>query len=103
LHGKAFCFAHDPDLAERRRQANAQGGKNKATVRRLDRLTPITLRPVLQTLHNALIGLEDGSVDPRVGTAMAAVAGAIVKVHEVAELEARLEALEGANAGGIGR
>jgi hypothetical protein len=70
------------------------GGKNKATNRRLDRLTPASLRPVLDTLFSALGGLEDGSIEPRVATAMASVAGVIVRVYEASDLEMRLKALE---------
>ena len=81
-------------MAERRRATRAAGGRNKATLRRLDRLTPASLRPVLTRLFTALDGLEDGSVEPKTATAMASVAGVIVRVYEVAELEVRLKALE---------
>jgi Family of unknown function (DUF5763) len=77
-----YCFAHDPALAEKRRAAYRSGGRNKSTSKRLDRLTPASLRPVLSKLYAALDGLEDGSVEPRVGTAMASVASVIVRVHE---------------------
>jgi hypothetical protein len=89
-----YCWAHDPDLAAQRNVKRAEGGRNKATHRRLDKLTPASLRPVLTKLYAALDGLEDGSLEPRVGTAMASVAGVIVRVHEAAEMEARVTALE---------
>jgi hypothetical protein len=93
--GKALCFAHCPDLQAKRQAARVNGGAGKATARRLDRLTPARLRPVLDKLYAALDGLEDGSVEPKVAVAMASVAGAIVRCYEVAEVEARLAALEG--------
>lgn len=49
------------------------------------------MRPVLVLLHATLVGLHGGTVDPRVGSAMASIAGAIVRVHEVAQLEVTLE------------
>jgi hypothetical protein len=51
---------------------------------------------VLDKLFAALDGLENGSVDPRVGTAMASVSGAIIRVYETTELAARLQTLEDA-------
>jgi hypothetical protein len=89
-----YCFAHDPALQDKRRAASSAGGKNKATHLRLDKLTPASLRPVLTKLYAALDGLEDGTVEPKVGTAMASVASVIVRVHEAAEMEARVTALE---------
>ncbi len=55
-----------------------------------------SLRPVLIMLYGALEGLQDGSVEPKVATAMASVAGVIVRVHEASEVEARVAALEAA-------
>ncbi len=89
-----FCWGHDPALALQRRQKSAKGGANKASYRRLDKLTPASLRPVLDKLFAALDGLEDGSVDPKVGTAMASVSSAIIRVSETTELAARLKSLE---------
>ncbi len=49
-----FCFAHDPELAARRKEGNRQGGQNKDTTRRLTKLVPSSLKPVLETLFTAL-------------------------------------------------
>lgn len=92
--GGEYCFAHDPALQEKRRAGSAAGGRNRATAQRIDRLTPAGLRPVLDKLFAALDGLEDGSVDPKVGAAMASVSSAIVRVYETTELAARLKSLE---------
>jgi hypothetical protein len=89
-----FCFAHDPELAEKRRAAYSTGGSNKRTSRRIDKLTPASLRPVLDKLFATLDGLEDGTIEPRVGTAMASVAGVICRVYEASDLEMRLKTLE---------
>lgn len=87
------CFAHDPALQERRRAAYAQGGRNKATIARAQRAMPPTLRPVLDHLYTALEEVHAGTLEPRQASALASLAGAIAKLHEVAELDARLEAL----------
>jgi len=89
-----YCWGHDPALTDKRREKRAKGGANKATVRRLGKRMPATLRPVLDTLYKALTGLEVGTTDPKTATAMASVAGAIMRLHEGSEVESRLEALE---------
>ncbi len=88
-----YCFAHDDGLREKRHAARMQGGRNKATTARVQRLMPSTLRPVLDHLYTALEEVHEGALDPRQAAAMAGLAGAIAKLHEVAELESRLDAL----------
>jgi hypothetical protein len=92
-----YCFAHSPELQDKRRAAYATGGQHKRTSHRLDKLTPASLRPVLAKLFTALDGVESGALDPKQGTAMASIAGVIVRVYEATELETRLAALESAN------
>jgi len=91
-----YCWGHDPTLTEKRREKRAKGGANKATISRLGKRMPATLRPVLDTLYGALTGLEDGTTDPKTATAMASVAGAIMRLYEGSELEGRLATLEAA-------
>ena len=55
---------------------------------------PDRLIVVFEKLERLLGELHDGTVEPKVGTAMAAVAGAMSRVLTVGEMEARLRALE---------
>ena len=103
-----YCWAHDPANAMARREAQAKGGRHKATTARLRRLVPATLKPVLATLLDALDDVrgEDGqppALSPQQAQAMAALARACVAVYQVAELEPRLAALEQAQDGIDGR
>ncbi len=79
-------------------QATANRGRGKATARRVDKLVPVTLKPVVGTLLAALDAVRDGTLTPAQASAMAAVAGALVRVYSLAELEQRVEALEAATA-----
>ena len=90
-HEDGRCFAHSPALQGKRAAASAAGGRNKATGRRLEKMMPVTLRPVLTTLYETLAGLQAGVIEPRTATAIATVAGALVRVFEVSELEASLQ------------
>ena len=93
-----WCWAHDPDHEEARRAARSRGGKGKATARRLDKLVPATLKPVVGTLLDALEEVHQGDLDPKRASAMAALAGAVGRLYQTGVLEERLAALEAAQA-----
>ena len=96
-----FCPMHDPARQAEVRAARERGGRNKARAARLDRLVPGSLKPVLAALIDALheVHGEDGqppTLSPAQASAMASLAGAVVKVYQVGVLEERVEALEAA-------
>ena len=94
-----WCFAHHPDREAERRASREKGGRGKATRARLDRLVPATLKPTISKLLDALDEVHAGTLDPRQANAMAALAGAIVRVYQVGTLEERIAALEAAQQG----
>ena len=89
------CFAHSERRADQRREAHAKGGRSKSSTARAQRLVPGTLRPVLALLLKTLNETHGGDLDPKVAGALAAVAGAIVKVYQAGVVEDRLAELEG--------
>ena len=95
LPGSVYCFAHDPDKAAARETGRRKGGRGKARFARVGRLVPGTLRPVLALLLTTLEETHRGDLDPKVAGALAAVAGAIVKVYQAGVVEDRLAELEG--------
>jgi hypothetical protein len=89
--GRPFCAFHDPDLQGKREAARVNGGANKATSRRLDKLTPATLHPLLEKFIGAVDAVESGTLEPKQATAMAALGGVILKFYELGQLEATLQ------------
>ena len=89
-----YCFGHAPDLEAKRREARRRGGANTSRVARAKRLLPARLRPVAELLEKALGEVHDGNLDPRVASAMASLAGALVRVVSSGELEERVRQLE---------
>lgn len=89
-----LCFGHSPALAEKASQARITGGKNRAKSERLRRLVPPRLIPLFDKLENALDEVHDGELEPRIASAMAALAGAMVRVLTSGELEERVRKLE---------
>ena len=91
-----YCYAHDPQRAGDRAAARRKGGANSATARRVARLVPATLKPVIGVLLDALEEVHDGDLDPKRASAMAALAGSIGRLYQTGVLEERLAALEAA-------
>ena len=97
-----LCMIHDPALAERRALGKQQGGKNKATSARARRLWreagTQTAEDVLATLAIATRRVMAGTIEPSVGSAVAALSRAwfagkqVVATEDLAQRMAALEA-----------
>ena len=85
-----YCVGHAPGANEARRK----GGFNSSKQARLNAMLPIRLKPVFELLETALQEVYSGELEPRKAQAIASLAGASVKVLEVALLEQRIIALE---------
>jgi hypothetical protein len=85
---------HDPARQEAVAAIRAKGGQGKSRIARVEKLVPATLRPVLALLLDALTETRRGELDPRTAGALAALAGAIVRVYSAGEIEQRVRELE---------
>ncbi len=94
LPSSTFCFAHSPDHASARAEGAAKGGSHTKRSHRVAQMAPASLKPVTAHLFEALEQLHEGGLDPRIATAMSAVASAIVRCLTAGELEERVRALE---------
>ena len=88
--GSGFCPAHRPDAHEVR----VLGGKSRSRQLQLERRLPSRLRPVLDMLARSIAEVHEGTLKPSQASAIAALASALVKISEYAELEIRLTSLE---------
>ena len=103
LPNRPQCFAHDPENRERATAARRKGGTNRSTPARASRRIPKDMRDLASRLMEAISQVHGGELDPKRLTAMASGAGAVVRLHEVGEIEQRLEALEARAEAGPGR
>lgn len=87
-------MAHEPSLALKRSEARRKGGHASARAVRLGKLVPPRLLGVFDALEEALGQVHDGELDPRIATAMASLAGAMVRVLTAGELEERVRRIE---------
>lgn len=84
------CVGHRPAAQAARRK----GGQASARSARLGKLVPPRLLAVYDSLELALGEVHSGELDPRAATAMASLAGAMVRVLTAGELEERVRQLE---------
>ncbi len=89
-----YCFAHDPQLRAITTRARRRGGENRSKIRRAKKLVPPDFLALSRMLQSAMVLTYEGKLPPVRLTAIAAGAGALVKLHEVATLESRLTDLE---------
>ena len=93
-----YCIGHDPGALEARRK----GGHATSLAERAAKLLPARLQPVVSILEGALGEVHRGELDPRAASAMASLAGALVRAITAGELEERLRALEARGARATG-
>ena len=72
----------------------AKGGRSKSRIARVEKLVPATLRPVLSLLLDSLEETRRGEMDPKIAGALAALAGAVVRVYSSATVEQQIADLQ---------
>ncbi len=99
LPGSDFCFFHDPDRADDRREANAAGGRQGKT-KTLDAAAPDvkieSCQDVVRLISVTINQVRRGELDPRVANAVGYLANVLIKAVEQGDLEKRIEDLEAA-------
>jgi len=76
------------------RAARVRGGRGKSRTARVAKLMPSAMRPIFALLLDAIQETRNGVMDPRIATAVAALAGAAVRVYQSASVEEQIAALE---------
>ncbi len=99
LPDRTLCWAHHPDHQARAAQARKRGGSNRSNLTRADARMPRNLKTLGERILAAFDRVETGELDPARAHAMARLVAAYVQLHQVGELEGRLEALETAATG----
>jgi hypothetical protein len=97
LPGSNFCFFHDPSSAEKRREAQAQGGRQNR-VRTLDPAAPDVkvedCSDAIALIAATINQVRKGQIDPRVANCVGFLANILIKAVERDKLENRIEQLE---------
>ncbi len=96
LPGSAFCFVHDPNAAEARRDASRKGGRARSNKQRAAKQIPeaMSAQDLAGWLSLLFTGVLGGRIEPKIGTACATIARTLHEVRHTTELEERLSELE---------
>lgn len=89
-----WCWHHDPALDDARQAARSLGGRNRATIERARRRLPGEVSTMLDVIVAAFHRAAAGGLSPGTAQALAALAGAYVRLHDVGEHDVALEELE---------
>ena len=92
-----FCFFHDESKAEKRRAAQALGGRQNR-VKTLDATASEVklsdIGDIISLLSETINQVRTGAIDPRVANCVGFLANIAIKVFDQRDLDARLEKLE---------
>jgi len=99
LPGSDFCFFHDPDRADERRDAQSFGG-SRNRMKTLSADAPDvkieSCQDVVRLISETINQVRRGDLDPRVANAIGYLANVLIKAAEQGDLEKRIEDLEAA-------
>ena len=97
IPGSEFCFFHDPSNAEKRREAQAQGGRQNR-MKTLESTVPDVkvedCGDAIALISETINQVRKGQIDPRVANSVGFLANILIKAVEQNKLETRIEQLE---------
>jgi hypothetical protein len=79
--------------------ARSKGGTGRSNAARIQKRLPREVRDIVEIVEAAMGGVLKSSITPSQGHALASLAGAWVRLHELGEFGQRLDALEAATTG----
>ena len=99
---EGMCAWHAPEWAERRREWSKKGGERRSNHERAKKQVPaaMTAKELGGWLGVLFRGVVGGKIAPKVGTAAATIARALLEAREAGELEERVAELERAAGAG---
>lgn len=96
--GSDFCFFHDPELSDARRQAQCRGGRKNTHIRVIPSHTPdfhfsdsIRIKELLEYAANELV---QGNLDPKSAYVLGFLADCALRAHKLITLEQRINEVE---------
>lgn len=94
MNNSRFCFSHNPETKEAKKEAVKRGGLAKKNRLNLLPVKIKTIKDVISLLEDTVNRLRGGEVEPRLANAVGYLAGHMIKGLEKSDLEERLEKLE---------
>ena len=97
MPGSDFCFFHDPDQADKRREAQAFGGSQNR-MKTLDADAPEVkvedCGDVVALISDTINQVRKGQLDPRIANAVGYLAAVLIKAASQGDIEKRIAEIE---------
>lgn len=90
-----YCFRHNPDTVEQRREASAKGGrKNGKVYKKLPIISVKSTREVAELLEKVINELRSQQIELKSANSIGYLSGNLIKALEASDMESRLLAVE---------
>ena len=92
-HGRSYCFFHDPEKAQARREAQSRGGQPKRAM--AGEAIPLrSAQDVAAFVAELINGIRTGAVNKANASILSTLSQTLLRAIELGELEERVEQLE---------
>jgi len=91
-----YCWVHDGAVADQRQAWRREGGRQRSNAARARKQLPtetLGADELIAHLSSVFMGVVDGTVEPRVGTAAASIAKTLIDIRGAGEVERLAEEL----------
>lgn len=92
--GLCLSHHHDPAMRAKMRLGQSRGGAARSNANRSARMLPDDLKDVGQMLLQAMRDVRDGSLDPKIAGALAALSNSYRAIYETGTLAAKLDSID---------
>lgn len=94
--GSDYCFAHNGEVSEKRKEAVTKGGRHKKKTIQLNEITILSTNDVLTLLNHCINEVRTGKLDTKTATSLGYLAHLTLEVLKITEVEKRLQEIENA-------
>ena len=94
MGGSLFCINHNPEAKAIKALAVSEGGLGHAFVSKLKNFKIAEVKDVTTTIIQILNEVRKGRLDPHIANSMYIGLNVLLKSYELADLEAKIQALE---------
>lgn len=94
--GSDYCFIHNEDVAEKRKEAVIRGGKQKKKIIILEQIELKQIEDILPFLNKCISEIRRGELTPKAANSIGYLLGIAVDVLKLTDIERRLKEVENA-------
>lgn len=94
MSGFDYCFIHNEQVAEKRRQAVIKGGRQTKKIAPLPELKITSVEDVLTMVNTVINEIRQGKLNPKTATSIGYLVNISLETLKITEVEKRLKEME---------